>query len=363
MTDFMRAAVYRGIDRVVVERLPVPDVGAGEVLVKIDCCGVCGTDLKKIKYGLTPPPRVFGHEMAGTIAAAGAGVKSWSVGDRVAVMHHVPCLDCHYCGRKCYAQCPKYKETGTTAGFQPAGGGFAEYIRVMGWVVERGMVRIPDSISFEEAALIEPVNTCLKGVVKAGIGQETSVLVIGLGQIGQMFVQIAKLKGAEVYGVDPIYQRRRRAIKYGAKEAFDPKFADVPGELASRTSGRGVDVAILAAANSEIVSRAFESVRPGGKVLLFAQTRLGDTVPVDAGEVCMLEKDLIGSYSSDIDLQEEAADMIFSKRLDAAGLITHRFPLEQISDAIRLAANPAENSLKVMVKPTMISRRSRALSN
>src|SRR5207302_822412 len=108
--------------------IPIPEIGPGEALIRIDSCGVCGTDLKKIRYGLVPPPRILGHEMAGTIVAMGAGVDDWSVDQRVAVMHHVPCMDpgCHYCGNRDYAQCPTYKRTGTTAGFEPAGGGFAE---------------------------------------------------------------------------------------------------------------------------------------------------------------------------------------------------------------------------------------------
>src|SRR5438477_1015870 len=116
----MKAAVYRGVDRVAVEELPVPEVGPGEVLVRVHSCGVCGTDLKKIHYGLAEPPRVFGHEMAGTIVETGSGVRGWSEGDRVAVTHHVPCLDCHFCAHRSFAQCPRYKQTGTTAGFEPA---------------------------------------------------------------------------------------------------------------------------------------------------------------------------------------------------------------------------------------------------
>src|SRR5487761_2229064 len=130
----MRAAVYRGINDVRVENVPVPEIGAGEVLVKIHSCGVCGTDLKKIHMGSHSAPRIFGHEMAGVVAAVGEGVSDYAVGDRVMVFHHVPCGECYYCRKGTPAQCPLYKKVGVTAGFEPSGGGFAEYIRVMDWV-------------------------------------------------------------------------------------------------------------------------------------------------------------------------------------------------------------------------------------
>lgn len=347
----MRAAVYRGVNEVQIERVPIPAPGAREVLVRIRSCGVCGTDIKKIRYGLTPPPRIFGHEMAGTIAAVGAEVKGWRVGDRVVVHHHVPCLDCYYCRQRAFAQCPTYKKTGTTAGFEPAGGGFAEYIRVMEWVVERGMVRIPDEVTFDEATFVEPVNTVLKGVLRSGIQPEQTALVIGQGQIGLLFTQILRLRGATVYATDRLPYRLRKAQEMGASAAFSPDRCRVAEELRARTEGRGVDLAVVAVANNGVVAEAFEAVRPGGKVLLFAQTRLGDPLEVDAGAICMLEKELIGSYSSDITLQAEAAQLVFRRAINVRDLITHCFSLEEIDTALRLAMAPRENSLKVMVRP------------
>src|ERR1700757_3810784 len=166
----MRAAVYRGVNDVRVETVPVPEIGAGEVLVRIDTCGICGTDLKKIHTGSHSAPRVFGHEMAGTIAAVGEGVGRFALGDRVMAFHHIPCGECFYCRKQTFAQCERYKKVGTTAGVgEPAGGGFAGYIRVMDWIVgdggeTAGLVRIPDDIPFGQAAWIEPVNTCFKAV-------------------------------------------------------------------------------------------------------------------------------------------------------------------------------------------------------
>jgi L-iditol 2-dehydrogenase len=289
--------------------------------------------------------------MAGTIAALGEGAQGWKVGDRVAVMHHVPCCeaDCYFCRIQEYSRCPLYLKTGTTSGFEPAGGGYAEYIRVMDFVVARGMVKLPDDVTFEEATFIEPVNTVLKAVLKVNAGPEKTALVIGQGQIGLLFTQLLKHHCTNVYGTDPLPYRREQSVRFGALEAFDPAAHDVAKALRQRTDGRGADIVIVAVATTAVVPQAFEAVRSGGKVLLFAQTRLKDMMEVDAGAICMLEKDLIGSYSSDTHLQQPSADLIFSRAINVRDLITHRFPLEEIDTAIDLASSLREKSLKIMV--------------
>ena len=157
----MQAAVYRGVNDVRVESVPVPQIGRGELLVRVHTCGICGTDLKKIASGSHPAPRIFGHETSGVVATVGQGVSQFKPGDRVVVFHHIPCGECFYCHHKTFAQCETYKKVGCTAGFEPSGGGFAEYVRVMDWIVKRGTVRIPDAVSFEQACFVEPVNTCM----------------------------------------------------------------------------------------------------------------------------------------------------------------------------------------------------------
>jgi L-iditol 2-dehydrogenase len=349
----MRAAVYRGVNQVCVEEVAVPDIGPREVLVRVGICGVCGTDLKKIELGLTPPPRIFGHETAGEIAAVGAEVVGWSVGDRVAVMHHVPCLsvDCYYCRRRAFAQCPVYKRTGATAGFEPAGGGFAEYVRVLDWCVDGGLVRIPDDVTLEEAAFIEPLNTCLKGVQLADVREGDTVLVIGQGPIGLLFTQLAKLTGAQVVVTDRYADHLEIARKFGADAALDPEVDDVTAAVFRLSDGRGADVVIVAAPNTRVVQQAFALLRPAGKVLLFANTRLNDPFEVDAGAICMQEKQLIGSYSSDITIQNQTAALIFERKVDVRSLITHRFPLSDVNAAIDHASKPRNGSLKIMVQP------------
>src|ERR1700730_2079108 len=174
----MHAAVYRGVNDVRLETVPVPAIGAGELLVRVHTCGVCGTDLKKIATGSHSAPRIFGHETSGTVAAVGKQVRNGQVGNRVVVFHHIPCRDCYYCRHQTFAQCETYKKVGCTAGFEPSGGGFAEFVRVMDWIVKQGTVRIPDEVSFEQACFVEPVNTCMKGVVSLRLVPDETVLVI-----------------------------------------------------------------------------------------------------------------------------------------------------------------------------------------
>src|SRR4051794_11334480 len=232
----MKAAVYRGNGQVLVESIETPQIGPGELLLEVQTCGVCHTDLKKIEYGLLPPPRVYGHEIAGIVAAAGAGVSRFRPGDRVVAFHHVPCGRCFYCYRHLYAQCPTYKKVGITAGFEPAGGGFAQYVRVMDWVVPRGVERIPESVSFDQACWVEPVNTCLKGIKMLALESRDVVAILGQGPIGLIFTMLARRTGARVIASDTIPYRRSLSTEFGA-QATDPRSADFESAIRKGTAG------------------------------------------------------------------------------------------------------------------------------
>lgn len=349
-TPTMRAAVYRGLDHVEVERIPRPRCGPGELLVRIGFCGVCWTDLKKIDHGLLPPPRVFGHEMAGVVAEAGDGVSRFAVGDRVQVYHHIPCRDCRLCERKLYAQCEGYKKTGVTAGFEPAGGGFAEYVRVMPWIVAGGGVTpVPDGVSLAAASFLEPVNTCLKCVKVTAPWSGDTVLVIGAGAIGQILIRLLRIEGVRVIASEPLAGRRELARESGAAAVIDPFAEDVAERVREVTGGEGADAAIVAVPGQPPLDAALDSVRVGGRVVLFAHTRTGDPVTIDAGEVCKNEKAVVGAYSADADLNEEVADLVFSGRLRVDDLISHTFPLDRAPEAFRLAKTASDASLKVLV--------------
>ena len=396
----MRAVVYRGVNDLRLETVPVPRIGANELLVKVAVCGVCPTDIKKIHYGTVPPPRIFGHETAGTIVKISGGknggasvlASRFKIGDRVALHHHVPCGDCHFCRHGAFAQCAAYKRTGITAGFEPAGGGYAEYVRVMPFVLP-GVVKIPARNSFAEGAMLEPVNTILKAVRRLNLLPGDSVLVAGQGPVGLMFTKILQLRGIRVLATDLLESRLKLARKFGAKWTLlaQPEVRSQKSEARHQTSdvrppasdlrlpASGLDSAVIAVPSDAAVMQALQLVRGGGQVLLFAHTKRAevgsqkseagsqrpevgnpssvlrppssDLRPLDFASICVDEKDLIGSYSSDFTLQAEVARLVFSRRLDVRQLITHYFPLSETAKAIALASRPTPDSLKILVRP------------
>jgi L-iditol 2-dehydrogenase len=347
--ETMRAAVYRGPGKVVVEEVPVPEIGAGEVLIRVAACGICGTDIKKIQHGFVRAPQILGHEVAGTVVATGKGVTRWHVGDRVVSFHHIPCGNCFYCEHRMYSQCAGYKKTGLTAGFDPNGGGFGEYVRAMPWIAERGMVAIPDGVSFEEATFVEPVNTCLKAVRRARVANNEKALVIGQGPVGLLLMMLARLAGATVFASDPMPERRAVGLELGAREVFDPGASNLVEEVRARTDERGADVVLVAVPAPALVTQALAATRPGGRVLLFAHNDPQMKIEFPAAAVGIEEKEIIGSYSADVDMQAESAHLVFSGTLPVARLITHKFPLAQFDKGLDLATRPAGNSLKVVI--------------
>ncbi len=348
-----QAAVYHAPDDVRMEIVAVPSVGPGDVLLRIDTCGICGTDLKKIHTGSHSAPRIFGHEMAGTVAAVGQNVTGWKPGDRAMAFHHIPCGTCYYCRKHTFAQCETYKKVGTTAAFEPSGGGFAQYIRVMDWIVDRGLIRIPDDIPLEQAAWIEPVNTCYKAIELLHLQPDETVLVIGQGPIGILLAVLAQRTGATVLTSDLYPERHSVAASYGLHNALDAK-EDVSAICKARTGGRGADVALLAVGANALITLAMNSIRPGGRVCLFAQTQ-HEQAPFDPGQVCMEEKTLMGSYSSSVAIQDAAIQLVFegyrNGSFDLTRLISHRFPLSQAVEAIHLAGNPQPGSMKIVLQP------------
>lgn len=345
----MRAAVYRGVNEVRLETVPVPKIGAGEVLVRVHTCGICGTDLKKIATGSHSAPRIFGHETSGVVAEVGRGVSEFKAGDRVVVFHHIPCGECFYCRHKTFAQCETYKRVGCTAGFDPSGGGFAEYVRVMDWIVRQGTIRISDGVSFEQACFVEPVNTCMKGVETLRLLPNESVLVIGQGPIGIILSALAKRAGARVITTDLYRERLTIATSFGLQSGIDASRHDTVAEVRKRTEGRGADAAILAVGGNGLIRTAMDAVRPGGRVLLFAQTVRGEAT-IDPAAVCVDEKTLLGSYSASVELQKESVQFVMNREIDLERLISHRFSLADSVQALNLAAHPQPDSMKIVIQ-------------
>ena len=352
----MQAAVYRAVNDVRVETVPVPEIGPGEVLIRVHSCGICGTDLKKIHTGSHSAPRIFGHETAGTIVKTGDGVNNFAVGDRVMVFHHIPCGKCYYCRKKTFAQCATYKKVGCTASFEPSGGGFAEYVRVMPWIVSmRGVVKIPDGVPFEQAAFVEPINTCLKAIKNLNLVPDETVLVIGQGPIGIMLAALAARTGAKILTSDLYPERHAVAEAYGLKHPIDAAKENVVEVARRESGGRGADAVILAVGGNTLIRPAMDAARPGGRILLFAQTQHGDAI-IDPAAVCMDEKTLLGSYSASVEIQDEGAKLVFegySNEFDLTRLISHRFPMEEAVEAIEVSSNPTAASMKVFIQPNL----------
>jgi L-iditol 2-dehydrogenase len=352
----MRAVVYRGINDMRVESVPVPHIGPGELLVKIATCGICGTDLKKIHFGSHSAPRIFGHEMSGVVVSVGKGVTGFEAGERVVVHHHVPCGECYYCRKGTPAQCPLYKKTGVTAGFEPSGGGFADYIRVMDFVVSNGgVVRIPEGVPFEQAAFVEPVNTVLKGVKLLNLMPDDTVLVIGQGPIGLMHAVLASRTAGKVLTSDLYPERHAIAAQYGLKHPIHAGHENVVERVLDETEGRGADVVVLAVGGTALIRTAMDAARPGGKVMLFAQTQRGEAT-IDPAAVCVDEKTLLGSYSSSFGILNEVTELVFGgyrNGFDLTRLISHRFPIEKAVEAIEVASHPKADSMKIMIEPVL----------
>ncbi len=351
----MQAAVYVGDGDVDIREVPLPQIGPGELLVRVEACGICHTDLKKIEHDLLPAPRIYGHETAGVVAAAGAGVTKFAPGDRVVAFHHIPCRDCFYCSRKLYAQCDGYKKVGITAGYEPAGGGFAQYIRIMDWIVRDGVEKIPEGVPFDVASFVEPVNTCLKASVEMDPQPGDLVLIQGQGPIGLIFTMLVARIGARIVATDTIPERLALARRFGAEFAWDPREVDVAAECKRLTGGRGADQVFVAASARGIVDEAMRATRPGARVLLFAQTSDTERIELSGADICKGERILLGVYSASADLQAESARLVFSGDLPVGDLISHRLPLNEIREGIRLALHPDGKSLKIMVQPQRLS--------
>ncbi|OCR02597.1 sorbitol dehydrogenase [Oscillatoriales cyanobacterium USR001] len=348
----MKAQVFRGVNQLNYEEVPVPEIETDEVLVRVQVVGLCQSDIKKIRYPLYEPPRIFGHETAGVIAKIGDRVTDWQVGQRVVVMHHIPCMHCNYCLNENFSMCETYKNITTTAGFVPSGGGFAEYVKVPGHIVRHGgLIPIPENVTFEQASFVEPTNCCLKAVKKAQVAPGQTVLVVGAGPIGLMFVMLVKYFGGQAIATDLLPSRIEKALSVGAQAAFDARDRDLSDKIKALTGGMGVDTSLLAVPSEKAFFQALECTRKGGKILFFAEFPDEVEIPLNPNILYRKEIDLMGSYSSSFRLQSLSADIVFNKRIDVDALISDRYPLQNLAAAVELAVKPTAETYKILLYP------------
>jgi L-iditol 2-dehydrogenase len=349
----MKAQVFRGVNQLSYEEVPVPTIALDEVLVKVQVVGLCQSDIKKIRYPLYEPPRIFGHETAGVIAAVGDAVTGWQVGQRVVVMHHIPCMHCGYCLNENFSMCDVYKNITTTAGFAPSGGGFADYVKVPGHIVQNGgLIPIPDDVSFEQASFVEPTNCCLKAVKKAQVAPGQTILVTGAGPIGLMFIMLVKYFGARAIATDLLPSRMEKALAVGAEAVFDARDPDVASKIQTMTGGMGVDTTLLAVPSDKAFFQALNCTRKGGKILFFAEFPDEVEIPINPNILYRREIDLMGSYSSSYRVQSLAADIVFNRRIDVDALISDRYPLGELAAAVERAIAPGPETYKILIYPS-----------
>ena len=350
MARTMQAAVVEAFGKPLAMReWDIPTPGPGQILVKTEACGVCHTDLHAAHgdWPLKPAlPFIPGHEAIGRVVAVGPGVTIVKEGDRVGVPWlYSACGHCEHCLSAWETVCGEARFGGYTRN-----GGFAEYVRVMDWIVEHGTVKIPDGVSFEQACFVEPVNTCLKGIEALRLERGETVLAIGQGPIGITLSVLARRAGATVITSDLYPERLKISKSLGFERTIDASQQDAVRSVREQTEGRGADAVILAVGSNALIRPAMEAARPGGRILLFAQTQRGEVV-VDPAAICVDEKALLGSYSASVDLQRESVRFVMNREMDLEKLISHRFPLQDAARALELAAHPQPASMKIVIQP------------
>ena len=341
----LKAALYYGPGDIRIEDVAAPEVGAGEVLVRVHSCGLCGTDLSKYKHRLVPDATVLGHEIAGEIVEAGPGVANFKRGNRVIAPHHIPCFTCDYCRHLNWSMCRSWKRSQFTPG------GFAELVRIGAPSVQYGMQKIPDHLDFDAATLVEPLGCCLRAFKRSPVGAGDTVVVIGAGTAGLLHVQLARLHGAtRIISLDLRPHRLERAKSLGADVIVNAGEHDAVEAVREATESRGADLVITAVASVEVVEQAVEMTRDGGTVNVFAECPPDSRIPLDPNLMYRREVTLTGTYSSSPHEFRVALSLVASGRVNVVDLITHRMPLGQLEDAIEMALRGKE-CLKIIIRP------------
>ncbi|MFQ5712118.1 MAG: zinc-dependent dehydrogenase [Candidatus Geothermarchaeales archaeon] len=338
----MKVAVYYSPTDVRYEEVPRPEVKPGEIVVDMRACGLCGSDLMEW-YLKDRAPLVLGHEPSGIVSEVGDGVVDLQPGDRVFAHHHVACLSCHYCAHGDFTLCQQFSQTHLDPG------GFAESFKVPAENVQRDVLKIPDDLSFEEATLIEPMACCIRAISKCDVQLGDAVAIIGAGPAGIIHAELAKILGAGIIIISDFIEYRLEAAKrFGVDVAINPSEEDVVERVREATNGRGADVVIVTAPSVEALSTGIDVCRRGGVLCLFAPTSPDKNLVVSPHKLFFFETSIIPSYSTSHFETRIALRLIRSKRVRARELITHRFKLDQVGDAIRLASKSGE-CLKIIV--------------
>ena len=326
------------------EEMPTPKIGPGELLVRIEASGICGSDVMEW-YRIKKAPLVLGHEIAGEIVEVGNGVERYKVGDRVAASHHVPCNTCHYCLGGHHTMCPTLRSTT----FDP--GGFAEYVRLPAINVDRGVYPLPDEVSYEEATFVEPLACVLRAQRIAGLRPGQSVLVVGSGMTGLLHINLARALGAgRIIATDITRYRLDAARRFGADDAIDAS-EDVPARVRELNGGRLADKVFVCAGAVSAINQGLQSVDRGGTVLLFAPTDPGITIPVSVTDLFFSGGVTVtSSYAGSPADHMTAVGLLRAGSVNVGEMISHRLGLEETGSGFKLVAE-AKESMKVIIEP------------
>ncbi|MFQ5428029.1 MAG: alcohol dehydrogenase catalytic domain-containing protein [Thermodesulfobacteriota bacterium] len=338
----MKAAVYYSNSDVRVEEMPVPEIGTGEMLLKVMASGICGSDVMEW-YRIKKAPLVLGHEVAGVVERVGEGVERFQAGDRVTVAHHVPCNTCRFCLRGEFSVCDTLRSTN----FFP--GGFAQFLRVPAINVDRGTFTLPPDMSFEEATFAEPLGCVVRGLRKAGFTAGKTLLVLGSGISGLLHIKLARALGASAVAATDINETRlKMAEAAGADFVFNASL-DVP-DMVTRSLGRPADIVAICAGSSKAVKQAIDSVERAGTLLFFAPGQPGETYPMPLFELWRDNITIINTYASPPADTLTALDLMAGNTVDVSDMITHRLGINDAAEGFDLVSE-AGQSIKVIIEP------------
>lgn len=342
----MKAVSVIGKGLVSVDEVTAPKLMEdGDILIKMHACGVCGSDLEKVygKYGMSSAK--LGHEPSGEVINVGKSVNDFNVGDRVFIHHHVACYSCYFCRHGDYTMCDMYQKSNIT----PCG--LSEQILVPEWNVSHGgVIKLPDTVTFDEASFIEPLGCCIRALNKCSFQKGDDIAIIGSGPAGIMHVKLAKAFGAGKIIVLDINDFRMNFVKkYGDVHIFNSMTdKDLTGKIKGLTGHRGVDLSIVATGSTKALIQSFEITRKGGKIMLFGVPSKGSEIPIDVSKIYSNEQSLISCYAASEIETNQALKLVTEKRIDVKQLITHRFSIKRADEAIR-CAHEANDAMKVIV--------------
>jgi L-iditol 2-dehydrogenase len=339
----LKAAKLYSFNDIRIEDIPIPEIGPGDALLKTKACGICSGDVMTW-YIEKKAPLVLGHEIAGEIIKIGKEVTSFKIGERVFVHHRAPCFKCRYCRNGNYVQCDTWRNTKIIPG------GISEYILIPEINLENDTLNLSDNLSYEDGTLVEPTACVVKALKRAQIRSGDTVLIIGLGIMGQLHILLArKYDAGKIIGVDMIPFRLEKAKDFGADEIIDVSRENLIDSLKDLTNGELVDVVIVGPNSVDAMKQGISAVGAGGRVVFFTPARPGEQLTISPNELYFKDINIINSYSCGPIDTADALELIEEGIVRAEKLVTHRFPIERTVEAFRLTAEPRDSLKSIIV--------------